>query len=70
MQRKVRWKNEQCKPFEKAPVSQEVEVELRTKRQKLADPPEPWKFSHGTRSLEEIWALGYKELYDLTFQRE
>lgn len=33
------------------------------------EPPEPWRFSHGTAALEEIWTMGYRQLDDLTLQR-
>lgn len=55
--------------FEKEPVPEELEEEMRAKRRKMMDPPEDWGPSHGTNALTEVWELGYTGLENLTFQR-
>ena len=76
----IRWKNELCTPFDKAPWAEEVEVEengqlvkrklgleeaTRVVRRRMREEPEDWKYSHGTAPLTEIWKVGYRDLRDL-----
>jgi hypothetical protein len=76
----IRWKNELCAPFDKAPWAQEVEVEedgqvVRRRlgleeatievRRRMREEPEDWKYSLGTAPLTEIWQMGYRDLTDL-----
>jgi hypothetical protein len=73
----VKWKNDNCMPFDKPPWStkitlengQEKEVGLeestRAERHKLMTPPAPWSHRLGTAPLTEIWEMGYRELWDL-----
>jgi aldose 1-epimerase len=68
----VKWKNELCTPFDKEPWSQnlngkKVGLDEATKhiREQLRQPPPEWKWSLGTKSLTEIWEMGYTSLDDL-----
>ena len=76
----IRWKNELCAAFDKAPWAQEIEVEVNGQfvkkrigieeatlevRKKMCTEPEDWKYSHGTAALTEIWEMGYRDLSDL-----
>ena len=76
----VRWKNELCAAFDKAPWAQEVEVEedgqlvkkrvgleeaTAELRSKWRKEPEQWQYTHGSAALTEIWEMGYRDLSDL-----
>lgn len=62
---KIKWKNGLCQPFEKNPIPEEAEEEIRVKRRQLMTPPETWKWSYGTEALSEIWEMGYRDVYNL-----
>lgn len=76
----IRWKNELCTPFDKAPWVQEIDVEVngemvkrrvgleeatRDVRRKMMEDPEEYPHTHGTAALTEIWEMGYRDLSDL-----
>lgn len=76
----IRWKNELCTPFDKAPWAQEIEIEVngelvkrrigleeatREVRRKMMQDPEDYPHTHGTAALTEIWEMGYRDLSDL-----
>ena len=76
----VRWKNELCAAFDKAPWAQEVEIEedgqlvkkrvgleeaTAELRSKWRKEPEQWQYTHGSAALTEIWEMGYRDLSDL-----
>lgn len=76
----IRWKNELCGAFDKAPWAQEIEVEengqlvkrrigieeaTQEVRRRMRKEPEDWKNTHGSAALTEIWEMGYRDLTDL-----
>ncbi|KAI0031034.1 hypothetical protein K488DRAFT_79302 [Vararia minispora EC-137] len=61
----VRWKNDLCAPFDRAPRMPAVEEETREQRRRMRAPVEPWPHSHGSAQLSEIWTFGYNDLRDL-----
>ncbi|KAJ7610875.1 THO complex subunit 1 transcription elongation factor-domain-containing protein [Roridomyces roridus] len=68
----VKWKNELCPTFDKAPWSAEIDgqkVDLegatRDVRRKMREPSEEWPWRLGTEPLTEIWDMGYRDLTDL-----
>lgn len=70
----VKWKNELCTPFDREPwsgtvdgVEGKVGLEEATKeaRKRMREAPEEWKWSLGSESLTTIWAMGFRDLYDL-----
>ncbi|TRM61628.1 THO complex subunit 1 transcription elongation factor-domain-containing protein [Schizophyllum amplum] len=74
----VTWKAIMCPPFDKEPWFEEVNTlsgekrritSLReaTKRARssLHQKPPPWKHSHGSASLTEVWEFGYEGIEDL-----
>ncbi|SJL06435.1 uncharacterized protein ARMOST_09772 [Armillaria ostoyae] len=70
----IKWKNELCAPFDKAPWSTEgngtkVGFEEATKPlwQKMREPPEDWKWRYGSEYLTDVWEMGYRDLDDLAF---
>ncbi|KAK0233860.1 THO complex subunit 1 transcription elongation factor-domain-containing protein [Armillaria fumosa] len=70
----IKWKNELCAPFDKAPWSAEVNgtkvgFEEATKPlwQKMREPPEDWKWKYGSEYLTDVWEMGYRDLDDLAF---
>ncbi|KAK0466275.1 THO complex subunit 1 transcription elongation factor-domain-containing protein [Desarmillaria tabescens] len=70
----IKWKNELCAPFDKAPWSTEVNgatagFEEATKLlwQKMREPPEDWKWKYGSEYLTDVWEMGYRDLDDLAF---
>ncbi len=70
----IKWKNELCAPFDKAPWSTEgngtkVGFEEATKPlwQKMREPPEDWKWKYGSEYLTDVWEMGYRDLDDLAF---
>ncbi|KAK0246498.1 THO complex subunit 1 transcription elongation factor-domain-containing protein [Armillaria nabsnona] len=70
----IKWKNELCAPFDKAPWSTEsngtkVGFEEATKPlwQKMREPPEDWKWIYGSEYLTDVWEMGYRDLDDLAF---
>jgi hypothetical protein len=65
----VKWKNGLSQPFEKNPLPEEVEGEIRAKRRELMTPPEKWDWSYGTEALTEIWEMGYRGVEDLGLRR-
>ncbi|KAK0199086.1 THO complex subunit 1 transcription elongation factor-domain-containing protein [Armillaria mellea] len=70
----IKWKNELCAPFDKAPWSTEVNgtkvgFEEATKPlwQKMREPPEDWRWKYGSEYLTDVWEMGYRDLDDLAF---
>lgn len=68
----VKWKNEICVPFDKGPWNQEVDGQesgmfkaTAMLRAEMQAPPAPWQWNLGTEPLSEIWAMGYRDLWDL-----
>ena len=68
----VKWKNELCAPFDKAPWSEEVDgvrvgLEGATKmvREQMRETPKEWDWKLGSQPLSEIWEMGYRDLSDL-----
>lgn len=77
----VRWKNELCSPFDRAPWSAEVEgIEeggvkkkrkvglweaTRKARLEILKPKEDWPHRLGSEALTEVWDMGYRGLEDL-----
>ncbi|KAF5375281.1 hypothetical protein D9758_000499 [Tetrapyrgos nigripes] len=77
----IKWKNEMCMPFDKAPYFEEVEVEdeqgqnkkkkvglqeaTRGARENMRKAPPDWEHKYGSASLTEIWEMGYRDLGDL-----
>lgn len=76
----IRWKNELCAPFDKAPWAQEIEVEVggelvkrkvgleeatRDVRRKMTEDPPEWPHTHGSAALTDIWQMGFRDLQDL-----
>ncbi|KAH8119730.1 THO complex subunit 1 transcription elongation factor-domain-containing protein [Phellopilus nigrolimitatus] len=61
----VQWKNDMCSPFDKEPLPVSVEEETAHLRQKMREPMEDYKHKLGSEALTEIWAMGYRDLYDL-----
>jgi hypothetical protein len=61
----VKWKNGLSQSFEKAPLPEEVEEEMRVKRRQLMTPPVDWRWSYGTEALTEIWEMGYRDVDNL-----
>ncbi|KAG7452092.1 UDP-glucose 4-epimerase [Guyanagaster necrorhizus] len=70
----IKWKNELCVPFDKAPWSTEVdgvklgfEEATKSLREKMREPPEDWKWKYGSEYLTDVWEMGYRDLDDLAF---
>ncbi|GLB43609.1 putative polysaccharide biosynthesis protein [Lyophyllum shimeji] len=68
----VNWKNHLCSPFDKAPVTYDVDgakaglfEATGVERQKMREPPTDWPWSHGSEALTEIWEMGCRGLEDL-----
>ncbi|KAJ7754993.1 THO complex subunit 1 transcription elongation factor-domain-containing protein [Mycena maculata] len=68
----VKWKNELCTAFDKAPWSEEIngrKVDLedatRDVRRNMREPTPEWPWRLGSEPLTEIWDMGYRDLYDL-----
>lgn len=68
----VKWKNENCPPFDKEPWSAEVDgkqVGLYEATKPLFDKmrvtPAPWQWMYGSKNLTEVWQMGYRDLQDL-----
>ncbi|KAH6917103.1 UDP-glucose epimerase [Coprinopsis sp. MPI-PUGE-AT-0042] len=68
----VKWKNEICVPFDKGPWNEEVDGQrvgmftaTKVARGEMQSSPEPWQWNLGTEPLTEIWAMGYRDLWDL-----
>lgn len=76
----VRWKNEQCTPFDKEPWGEVVEVDTdegkvtrkvgfeeatRKRKTEIMADPDDWEHKFGTAPLTEIWEMGYRDLTDL-----
>ncbi|KAF8511906.1 THO complex subunit 1 transcription elongation factor-domain-containing protein [Hysterangium stoloniferum] len=60
----IRWKNDLCPPFDKEPLQPSLEEQTRVKRQKLMEPPPPWRYRFGTEALTELWETGFHGLSD------
>ncbi|KAI5115877.1 hypothetical protein M0805_001137 [Coniferiporia weirii] len=61
----IKWKNDLCNPFDKEPLPVSLEEETAPLREKMRAPMEEYKHKLGTETLTEIWAMGYRDLYDL-----
>lgn len=73
----IKWKDSLCPSFDLAAWSTEIEDESGVKRnvgleeatrdvrKKMREEPPEWEHSHGSESLTEIWAMGYRDLTDL-----
>ncbi|EJC98817.1 uncharacterized protein FOMMEDRAFT_114065 [Fomitiporia mediterranea MF3/22] len=61
----VRWKNDLCSPFDKAPLPVSLFEETAPIRAKMREPMEEYPHKLGSEALTEIWAMGYRDLYDL-----
>ncbi|OCB88986.1 hypothetical protein A7U60_g3793 [Sanghuangporus baumii] len=61
----VRWKNENCSPFDKPPLPVSLEEETAPVRAKMREPMKEFPHNLGSEALTEIWAMGYRDLYDL-----
>lgn len=61
----VRWKNELCSPFDKEPLAESLEESTAVARAKLRADMDVYKHKLGSAALTEIWAMGYRDLYDL-----
>ncbi|KAF8505115.1 THO complex subunit 1 transcription elongation factor-domain-containing protein [Hysterangium stoloniferum] len=62
----IRWKNDLCPPFDKEPLQPSLEEQTRVKRQKLMEPPPPWRYRFGSEALTELWETGFHGLSDCT----
>lgn len=60
----IKWKNDLCSPFDKEPLQVSLEESTATVR-KRKDRASEYQHKLGSRSLSEIWALGYTDLRDL-----
>jgi len=61
----VRWKNDLCNLFDKDSLSESLEDRAAPLLEKSRQPIAKYKHKLGSEALTEIWAMGYRDLYDL-----
>lgn len=61
----IRWKNDLCPPFDKEALPLTLEERAAPYFAKMSEPVQDYKHKLGSESLTEIWAMGYRDLFDL-----
>ena len=64
--KKVRWKNGLCEPFDMPALDPPMEIRAKEGLAKLNEPLEEYQHKLGSEALSEIWAMGYRDLDELT----
>lgn len=61
----MKWKNDLCNPFDKEPLPVSLEESTAPQRKLMRKELTEYKHKLGSAALTEIWAMGYRDLYDL-----